>query len=188
MELLIGRGRGGDVSARVRGLDLLYERLEVGGTPLRSQFLQPLHAGQLDYLARREQIVDLLIGQLSDHRPAVHLVANEVFAFQDPDGLADRVTGDAELFGERQFAQRRPRKQPAFEDCRPEGAGDLLCGAVALDRGPEAIECPCAPTLLLNTGIVRHLSHRTTRLRGLYDTERQHLASAQGSLPDNRDR
>ena len=62
VELLVGRGRGADVSARVRGLDLLYERLEVGGALLWGQFLQPVHAGQLDYLARREQIVDLLIG------------------------------------------------------------------------------------------------------------------------------
>ena len=88
---LVGRGSGDCVTPLVRDLDLAHERLQIGRPLFRGHVLEGADAGELQHLARLKQIIDLLVGDLSDDRATVHLVADEVLTFQDADRLAYRI-------------------------------------------------------------------------------------------------
>src|SRR5580658_263537 len=97
VERLVGRSSSDGVVALVGGLDLTHKRLEVRGALLRRQALDGVYSSELHHLARCEQIIDLLIGELGDDRAAVHLVANKVLTLEDPGCLAYRIPRHPEL-------------------------------------------------------------------------------------------
>jgi hypothetical protein len=74
--------------------DLEHERLEICRALRRPHLLERLETGELQGLARTEQIIDLLVRELRHDGAAVHLVADQILPFEDPDRFAHRPTSN----------------------------------------------------------------------------------------------
>src|SRR5262249_51022682 len=87
-----------------------------------------VHCGQLQGGAGSVDVCGIRPGDVRDDDAAVHLVADQALAGEDPCGFAEGAAGDAEFGGQGGFAQRGARQQPTGQDGPPDGIGGLVGG------------------------------------------------------------